>query len=473
MCVEVLRDRAGVYGVCMTGGQKELHTHGRLITRPDRVLETSRYASYQFIQPIHRYSLEVRFWRLLHDAMLARHGFERIDRHLSWWSDDPKQQAANRRIYFGLKQGAKRIVNSYLAKAFAVANLEALQLTRRYPFDYRSDLYAAFCDHPYARQLGDVFPALALMAYTGIYAGDNADGVRHEARTMIRAGRELKDIARLFDLPMAFRRFKPAVADRALRTLCLDNVDLIHAYCPTTTHGQRLWLTALPIAKGAGQDYLRWVAKNSTELAATKLGVRHMVEDIMDWAKASAAAGVPQETWECIGLAGNPRAYSRTISSIIRGSRHVTRRFNPEMSRETVLQLSDEWHDAIADADHDGQPVSFPDPWYDGDTVDGYQIIPITDSAELYQEGRRMRHCIAQSMDQVRWGQMCVYTVLDADKHIATFNLIRTADIPNLDQLRGPCNRTVAKPIAQAVRKWLRWCNRKHGRGRCPEVARR
>ena len=41
----------------------------------------------------------------------------------------------------------------------------------------------------------------------------------------------------------------------------------------------------------------------------------------------------------------------------------MARRFSPDMSLETVLRLSDEWHEAVAN-DLSGPQFDFPEPWW-------------------------------------------------------------------------------------------------------------
>ncbi len=88
--------------------------------------------------------------------------------------------------------------------------------------------------------------------------------------------------------------------------------------------------------------------------------------------------------------------------------------------------------------------------------VDGHQITPITNTAELYREGKRMRHCVISYANETIWGEWYFYHVEKEGKPIATAQLLREGTKPKLGQVRGPCNAIVDKKIMQILRKWVR-----------------
>jgi hypothetical protein len=64
---------------------------------------------------------------MLDQAGLPWHGCPSRGR---WWSDDPAQQAANRRKYHVLKLASLQIVNTFIRGALAVADQGALKQAR-------------------------------------------------------------------------------------------------------------------------------------------------------------------------------------------------------------------------------------------------------------------------------------------------------------------------------------------------------
>ena len=97
--------------------------------------------------------------------------------------------------------------------------------------------------------------------------------------------------------------------------------------------------------------------------------------------------------------------------------------------------------------------------------MNGYNILPIEDSAELYREGRIMHNCAATYSSATLSSQTYIYSVRREDERVATFGLV-VGDGIQLGQLRGPCNTTASKDITRAVRRWLFLNKRKHGIGR-------
>ena len=88
--------------------------------------------------------------------------------------------------------------------------------------------------------------------------------------------------------------------------------------------------------------------------------------------------------------------------------------------------------------------------------VDGHQITPITNTAELYREGKRMRHCVISYANETIWGEWYFYHVEKDEQSIATAQLLWEGTKPKLGQVRGPCNAIVDKNIMQILRKWVR-----------------
>ena len=92
-------------------------------------------------------------------AMQARAGFpHRQVNNNSWWSDDPEQQLANRKSYWGRKRMAWAIVNALINEAIeTAAPSEAIKATRRFalrarPSDHRGALFHLGC--PVATEAG-------------------------------------------------------------------------------------------------------------------------------------------------------------------------------------------------------------------------------------------------------------------------------------------------------------------------------
>ena len=126
------------------------------------------------------------------------------------------------------------------------------------------------------------------------------------------------------------------------------------------------------------------------------------------------------------------------------------------MALRTAIRASHEWHEAVASHMDDAGDLALPPPWYPPATQGGFDIVPLTTSADLYREGHAMHHCVATYVDQVRQGTSYVFSVRSDGKRIATISLICDGETVSIQQLRGPCNTAPPKAVAAAVRQWLR-----------------
>jgi hypothetical protein len=135
----------------------------------------------------------------------------------------------------------------------------------------------------------------------------------------------------------------------------------------------------------------------------------------------------------------------------------IERPFVPTMSLATVRELSAEWHEVVAQKE-DAKARPFPQPWFPASPlVNGYEIVPITNSADLYREGKAMHHCVGSYSYEVIAGRKYIYSVREGEKRIATFELLRNGNAKAvLGQIRGRCNAHAPKEITDAVRRWLR-----------------
>jgi len=338
------------------------------------------------------------------------------------------------------------------------ADQAALKTARRFPFQYRYGIYRAAATSKRAHQLIETFPYLGVLTYCG--NRDNIDLSR--LSRLVEIGTPIKLIATEFDSPiMALRKVKPGSIGRAsaCREVFAEHPDLIHAYLPETLPAQRRWLRAIRCAMPFGPPFVEWVARNVNEMPGrTILEIESQVENVSDWVRGSyrvsvdeALAAIPQYMIDACDMDfwGHRRQGQETPPN------YITRRFSSDMSLRTVFGLSDEWHEAVANH-QSNHSTPFPEPWTGPAEVDGYQIVPITNTEELYREGKRMWHCVASYANETILGNCYFYHVEKEAKPIATTQLLREGTKPKLGQVRGPCNAIVDKKIMQILRKWVR-----------------
>jgi hypothetical protein len=201
----------------------------------------------------------------------------------------------------------------------------------------------------------------------------------------------------------------------------------------------KLWLRCIRVAEKASPEFIEWVAKHALEIGGTFEEVRNVLIDMMDWVEACYRS----------------KRVGHCTSRLTGGEQFVVRRFSPDMSLKTVIRLSDEWHEAIA-SNMSGPNYEFPEPWCGAGRSGEYDIVPITNSAGLYLEGRTMRHCVAARGDAVQGGYNYIYSIRQDQKRVATLELSRSDDSVVIGELRGSCNSQVSPKIQRAVKSWLR-----------------
>jgi hypothetical protein len=248
-----------------------------------------------------------------------------------------------------------------------------------------------------------------------------------EATDLVECGARLRDVAAVMQIPMALRRVKPGATQ--LVVAC-HNPEWIISLMPNSLPRMRIWLRVVYNAHcRAGSDFAEWTARHASQIPrGSEDEFLFFLDDIADWVRASH---------------GND------------GHQFFVRPFKPTMSLRTVTRLSAEWHEAVA-SNLTGPRHVFPKPWLPAATINGVEIIPIDNSADLYREGAHMHHCVGTYADGVQAGRYYVYSIRRDGERVASAGLVLRGARVELDQLRGPCNAPAPKRITATVERWLR-----------------
>ena len=472
--VELLRDRRGIYGIgvsdpydiealawaCGAGPRDTYRTPhvGNLILRPD-MLQSGKECEYRpgavlqkitggFRHGMFTHSNEERLRQVIHHEALIRARLPwppRNEAGLKYWSRDKKQQDRNRQIYHGLRCGSLRTINKLIDIALQeAADQDALKVARRFRFCHRELIYRAGAKSRRSWQLAEAFPVLALAVYCPDTARYQWSGDRdyspadweaevrpymkrvQEASDLVERGARLRDVAAVMQIPMALRCVKPGAAHLAV---ACHNPEWIISLMPDSLPRMRVWLRAVYGAhRRAGSDFAEWAARHASQIPYESENELHsFLNDTADWVRSSH---------------GND------------GHQLVVRPFKPTMSLRTVTKLSAEWHEAVA-SNLTGPQHTFPAPWFPAAKVNGVEIIPIDNSADLYREGASMHHCVGTYAEEVRAGRYYVYSICRDGERLATAGLILIGDRVRLHEIRGPCNAAVPKQITAIVQRWL------------------
>jgi hypothetical protein len=125
------------------------------------------------------------------------------------------------------------------------------------------------------------------------------------------------------------------------------------------------------------------------------------------------------------------------------------------MSVETVRRENELWHEAIAKCEAVKSDYKIPEPWYAAGQVNGYEIVPLDSTEELWKEGRAMHHCAGSYDYRVAAGHCYLYSVRQGDNRFATVELVRKEGKVQPRQIRAACNAEPPQEVKVAVRKWI------------------
>ena len=344
-------------------------------------------------------------------------------------------------------------MSSSLAKASA--------LIERYPSKLRTSLYCGLCaSNGNGWQLVESFPWLAVRIFVV------EDTVSNSARHLVKRGAKLRDIAEAVGVPMCFKRFSPKATDRLmdLSGPLSRNPDVVSHHCPEKEREQVSWLIMMAKAYESGnEDFAIWVAIHWKELSdETPHWVSRALGDLNDWVRDcsieqvshSIEADDVEKIYQAMlstsaESAENLRAWWQSIT----GAAVAGRLFNKAMKPETVLRLSEEWHERAAVTK--AADVEFPEPWYEGGDIGDYRIEPIRTAPDLSRYAFRLHNCATSYTHDVARGKCFLYVVLQEDNPKAMVELKRDDEGTVLSQLKGPCNQYASEELEAAVNTWL------------------
>lgn len=388
--------------------------------------------------------------------------------------DAPQHSAEYWRHYHAAREAAAATVNKLLGELYAEAvPPEYLRTVRRFSVRHRSRVYRAICtDGPRFAQLCNTFPALALLLEAGRTPDDGA-----AAREAVKRGEPLNRVAQAAGLTPALRVFKPAVADLALdvREVLAASPDVVANFAPRTVPKQRQWLRAILTAagrEGERQDFALWMARNAMKLGHWR-EVPDIARNLVDWVEACRTAEqvsgfTDEQAAKLAELTGtHPAIAVQRLREQRERAELIERPFNPRMEPQTVLTLSHRWHEAMATVE--AVKEAFPAPWYEGETVRGFEVRPICDGVALQRAARALSNCAADYGWRVIRGECFLYTVHHDGELVAMLELERGSEWPELGQVAGRFNARPSKALSGAVREWLRRRRKTEGVGNMPE----
>ena len=341
---------------------------------------------------------------------------------------------------------------------------KASALVRRYSSKLRPKLYEGMCNSAgNGWQLIESFPWLAVRVLV------LEDDIATHARRIVRRGAKLREIAEAAKVPMCFKRFMPKATDRLMDLVDLlsRHINVVSHHCPEGERKQVSWLSAIAKAyESRDEDFAMWVAVHWSELSDEVEYVHRAhqtVADLTDWIGAcvieQSTNGIEAAHIEGIcqamliadrtEAADNIREWWQSVA----GAAEAGRPFNNKMSPQTVLRLSNEWHERAAETK--AADVAFPEPWREGGAVGEYQIEPLRTAPELGRCAYHLHNCSATYAHRVAAGRCFLYVVSQADTPKAMVQLSLVNQDITLDQISGPRNDEVPGELEAAVKTWF------------------
>ena len=283
--------------------------------------------------------------------------------------------------------------------------------------------------------------------------------------TLVRQGAKTRAIAEVVDVPMSFKRFIPKVSDRLLKhhEVLARHPNVVSHHCPSKPADQGSWLTNFGKALSSGsEDFAFWIAVHWQDLHEREPSlkiIRSTVCDLRDWVRAcvvqSIGSGVDSmcqiinDRDLALGIEKKWQSYADLAEA--------GKPFNKEMALQTVLKLSDEWHER--QSEKAAADVEFPQEWYAGGTVGEFRIEPIRTSEELSRYAYHFHNCATSYAHRVANGSCFFYVVLEGDKLSAMLEISGRGRV-GVTQLKGLRNIEVSAELRAAVNSWWDTCKR-------------
>lgn len=274
--------------------------------------------------------------------------------------------------------------------------------------------------HPWLEDLAASFPALL-----------HRIAVRRDVDTeaAVVAGRPLRDVAALADLPMwarcippeAFGPQSPALPDGEAFARRMPNA------LPRPSRA-RTWLDAVEKAADWGdEDFVLWIAREV----------------------ARAAGRVETDLVPLLGIFAW-RSSRPEGPAVIR----LRQPWSDELQFRTAVDRARDWLDAIQVAVTLGERGI--DPWFEPAEVGGFAFVPVTTPEALLEEGEAMRNCVADYAAEISCDAERIWSIRKDGARIATLSVaFGEAPFPVISQLKGPKNGVAPPEVWFAARKWL------------------
>ena len=282
---------------------------------------------------------------------------------------------------------------------------------------------------PRVADVARVFPALAYAL--AIRRGTALQ--RRKALALIEAGAEIKEAARLLNVPMWLRRLPPEAFDDDQMAYPRAEIFArrITNHLPADASESAMWLRSVSFGAKACNDFFAiWLAQQN---------VFHTQSD-----PERLLAALSSYAW--FSTAESARAHDLIVVP-----------WRPEMAFDTAVCAAKCWLNRVRLMLQLRDGV-LTDPWMVQGEALGLSFVPLLNASDILAEAHAMQNCADQYADRLARDKCRLFSVRRRGQRVATLEIgghVREAGVLTVTQLKARQNMPAALEIWQAAHAWL------------------
>lgn len=306
---------------------------------------------------------------------------------------------------------------------------EAEALIRRFDTSVRRSVRRLLSSSPRFVDLAIVFPG----AIHAIASRRGPAVRRRKAVALVENGAQLREVARILDLPVWLRRLPPEAFQAPIPDLPASELfsRRVVAQFPPQSSECALWLDTVSFAATACNEYFAiWLA--GQPLYSDPGDVRRLFGILSAYAWYSSADGT--------------RANSLIVVS-----------WRPEMAFDTAVCAAKSWLNRIRLV-LQLRPGTITDTWLTPGEVNGLSFSPLVEQGEILAEAHAMQNCADQYSDRIARDKCRLFSVRRKGVRVATLEIgphPRETGVLAINQLKARHNMPASAEIWQAAYAWL------------------
>lgn len=286
-----------------------------------------------------------------------------------------------------------------------------------------------FISSPRIADVARVFPAVAYVLAMRRCTVTQ----RRKALSLIDAGAEIKEVARILSVPMWLRRLPPEA---------FDNEDLIYPraelfarrianHLPADASESAMWLRSVSFAARACNDFFAiWLAQQN--IFHTSAEPDRLLAALSAYAWFSTAE--------------NTKAHSLIVVP-----------WRPEMAFDTAVCAAKCWLNRVRLLLQLREGV-LTDPWLERGEAMSLTFTPLLNCEDILAEATAMQNCADQYADRLARDKCRLFSVRRRGQRVATLEIgphVREAGVLTVTQLKARQNMPASVDIWQAAHAWL------------------